>query len=379
MRLWDAIGLAALNLRKSPGKTLLTVLGLGVGIGAILTVMTLGAAGEEQVEVEIARLGVDKVWITAGTEGTLTPEDAPAVALASGAPACAAAYTAAPVSMGGDRATAQVSGYDGSAEAVHGLTAKEGRLFLPEEYAAGAAVALVDEALEKKLGGSVVGGYLDVGMRRFRVVGVVSAAVPQALTQTSGTVVLPLRALMDTLPVQVSEITVSVPQGQLAEDVSRRALEALAGRGTFQALTLQEEIEAARSVVRIFVMVLACVAAVCMLTGVIGVMNILLVSVRERRREIGLLKAVGGTSGQVGVLFLLEAGGYSLLGCVLGALLGAVMIAAFGAWIGLDARLSPGTALAVMAAALGTGLAFGVLPAIRAARLMPVEALRDGG
>lgn len=379
MKMWDGIGLSLLNLRKSPGKTLLTVLGLGVGIGAILTVVTLGSAGENQVETEIARLGVDKVWITAEETGALTVEDGLAVSQAADAPACAAAYTVSPVAARGEETVAQISGYDSGAPKVHGLTAQEGRLFLPEEYAQGSPVALIDEALADRLGGDMVGRYLDVGVRRFLVVGVLTSSAPQTLMQSSGVVVLPLNALLDTFPVQVSEITLSVPQGRMAEDVSRLALEALAGQGTFQALTLQEEIEAARSVVRIFVMVLACVAAVCMLTGVIGVMNILLVSVRERRREIGLLKAVGGTSAQVGVLFLLEAAGYSLLGCVLGAVLGMGMTAVFGAWIGLEAHVQVGTLLAVAAAALLTGLAFGVLPAMRAARMMPVEALRDGG
>lgn len=379
MKIWDGMGLSLLNLRKSPGKTLLTVLGLGVGIGAILTVVTLGGAGEEQVETEIARLGVDKVWITAEETDVLGAADGPAVSRAADAPACAAAYTVSPVSSRGVETVAQISGYDSGAPAVHGLTAQEGRLFRAEEYEQGAAVALIDEALASRLGGDMVGRYLDVGVRRFLVVGVLTSSAPQTLMQSSGVAVLPLRALLDTFPAQVSEITLSVPRGRMAEDVSRLALQALAGRGTFQAITLQEEIEAARSVVRIFVMVLACVAAVCMLTGVIGVMNILLVSVRERRREIGLLKAVGGTSAQVGVLFLLEAAGYSLLGCVLGAVLGMAMTAAFGAWIGLNAHVQAGTLLAVAAAALVTGVAFGVLPAMRAARLMPADALRDEG
>ena len=128
---------------------------------------------------------------------------------------------------------------------------------------------------------------------------------------------------------------------------------------------------------RIFVMVLLCVAAVCMLTGAIGVMNILLVSVRERRREIGLMKAVGATSRQVGLLFLLEAVCYALLGGALGVLLGGVMIRLFGGWIGLSASLSLRVALPTALAASGLGVLFGVAPALRAAALMPVDALRQ--
>ena len=95
MKLRDAAGLSALNVRKNPVRTLLTILGLGVGIGAILTVWTLGGAGETQVEAEIARLGVDKVWITASSfsDRALTAGDGPLVTAATGAPACAGAAT----------------------------------------------------------------------------------------------------------------------------------------------------------------------------------------------------------------------------------------------------------------------------------------------
>ena len=147
--------------------------------------------------------------------------------------------------------------------------------------------------------------------------------------------------------------------------------------GGYQASTLQAEIDAARSVVRIFVMVLTCVAAVCMLTGGIGVMNILLVSVRERRREIGLIKAIGGTGTQVGLLFLLEAVCYALLGGILGILLGMVMIRLFGAWIGLDAVLSAQMALPAVGIAALLGVIFGVAPALRAAGMLPVDALKS--
>ena len=95
MKLGDAAGLSALNIRKNPVRTLLTILGLGVGIGTILTVWTLGGAGQTQVEAEIARLGVDKVWITADnfSERTLQAEDGALVTAATGAPASAGAAT----------------------------------------------------------------------------------------------------------------------------------------------------------------------------------------------------------------------------------------------------------------------------------------------
>lgn len=374
MKLRDAAALSAANLRKNPVRTLLTILGLGVGIGAVLTVLTLGSAGEEQVEFQIARLGVDKVWVTPMEEGALEKDAGATIAASTGIPACAGAYTMAAVLLDGRTALAQVNGYDSGMKDVHSPTVEAGRLFTAREYG-GSAVALVDEALAEQLGGDVLGKRLDVGSRKVRIVGVVGGMKVQAASASNGMVILPLQTFLDTYAsAQVNEVTLGVPRGARADDVGEAAVAALGGG--FQASSLQEEIDAARSVVRIFVMVLACVGAVCMLTGGIGVMNILLVSVRERRREIGLLKAIGGTSGQVGLLFLMEAVCYALLGGLLGVGLGMVMIRFFDAWIGLDAALSLYTAVPAVLIAGALGVLFGVAPALRAAGMLPVDALK---
>lgn len=372
MKLRDAASLSTGSLRRNPVRTLLTVLGLGVGIGAVLTVLALGTAGQEQVEVQIARLGVDKVWVTAREGHSLTADDGESISAATHADACAGAYTAAAVTMNGQTAAGKISGYDAGMENVHGLNAVEGRLFTAREYQ-GAVVALVDEALSEALGGDVLGQRISVGHRKLLVVGITAATAMQGAT--GGTVMLPLKTFLDTFSsAGVSEVTVNVPKGQRADQVEEAVLTAL-GDG-YQVRSLQAEIDAARSVVHIFVTVLACVAAVCMLTGGIGVMNILLVSVRERRREIGLIKAIGGTAGQVGLLFLLESVCYALLGGVLGVALGMGMVRLFGYIIGLDAMLDGGLALAAVLIAGGVGVLFGVMPALRAAALLPVDALK---
>ena len=373
MKVQDAMWLSAPNLIKNPMRTLLTILGLGVGVAAILTVITLGAAGEVQVEREIDKLGVDKVWLTAENGSNLTPDSAAAVAAASGAPACGAAYTAGAVVADGEVHVVSVTGYDAGAEKVLQPVLLEGRWFTEREYQQGASVAIVNDALASALGGSPVGRRISLGIRQVTVVGVAAPAAAQA---SGALVALPMRTLLDTYPdASVSEVTVSVPHGVKADEVAAMALASL-GEG-FQAATLQTEIDAARSVIRIFVMVLACVAAVCMVTGGIGVINILLVSVRERRREIGLMKAVGGTSGQVAALFLMESVCYALLGGLLGLALGVGMIALFGRIIGLSASLTVAVALPTLLGAGALGVIFGVAPAMKAAGMQPVDALRQ--
>lgn len=375
---YDAIRLALSALRGGIFRTLLTILGLGVGVSAVLAVLTLGDAGEERVETEIARLGVDKVWIRAKDDRhELYTADAVQLNAVTKAPACAGAYTAAAVQIDGNASLIQIAGFDASMAYVHAPKLLEGRLISANEQKRGSAVCLIDKALAERLSDKAVGKRITIANRRFRIVGVIKGMTMQAMTAGSGLVILPLNTFLDTFGGQIAEITLSVQRGQSTELVAETALEILSADGGFRADTLENEIDAAREVVRIFVMVLVCVAIVCMLTGGIGVMNVLLVSVRERRREIGLLKAIGGTSTQVGLLFLLEAAAYALLGGLLGVAMGSVMIFAFAAWIGLDATLRLTDAIPVLLGASFLGCLCGVLPALKAARLQPVDALRS--
>lgn len=377
MSWYDAVRLSFSALRGGIFRTLLTILGLGVGVGAVLAVLTLGDAGEERVESEIARLGVDKVWIRAkDSRHELLAADASELNAITETPACAGAYTVAAVQIDGDAALTQIAGFDASMTSVHAPKLLAGRLLSDAEYEKGSTVCLVDKAFAEKISGDILGKRITIGNRRFRIVGVIKGMTMQAMTAGSGLVILPLGTFLDTLGGQIAEITLSVQRGQNAETVAQQALATLSADGGFRADTLENEIDAAREVVRIFVMVLICVAIVCMLTGSIGVMNVLLVSVRERRREIGLLKAIGGTSAQVGLLFLLEAAVYALLGGLLGVVLGNMMITVFAAWIGLDASLRLADTVPVLLGAALLGCLCGVLPALKAAGLQPVDALR---
>lgn len=374
MKLRDALALAGSTLWASRVKTALTILGLSVGVAAVLTVRALGAAGEAQVEREIDRMGVNKVWITAEDGAILSAEDAARAATAADAPVCAGAAAAGVVTLDGSMQAVQIAGYDGGMQSVHGGTIVTGRGFNTADHAQARAVCIVDDTLAQLLGGDVLGRRIAAGGRRFRVIGVVEGMPMPSMAIGGGLLILPLTTWTETFGGGAQGLTISLSGGRSARDASRDALAAL-GDG-YRADTLEHEIAAARQIVRIFVMVLTCVAAVCMLTGGVGVMNVLLVSVRERRREIGLLKALGATAAQVGLLFLLEAAAYAALGGVLGLALGAGLTWALGEGIGLRAALSVGDALPVLLAALLLGVVFGVVPALRAAGMQVVDALR---
>lgn len=382
MKLKDALGLSWMNIFQTPMRSILTILGLAIGIGAILTVLSLGSAGQAQVETEIMRLGVDKVWITATyqSQRRLTGEDARVIAQATGVSASGRAYTMLPVAADSVTAYAQVTGCDSAMASVHQLTLLAGRFLSPWDQKGEQAAAVLDESLCQALVGApaqALGIRLNLGGRLYRVVGVIADQTVQTFGMSQGTVYIPLSCFAQTFSQTVDEITLSVPKGQAAQALADQAVMALDSQGSYEAVTLDQEIAAARSVIRIFVMVLACVAAICMLVGGIGVMNILLVSVRERRREIGVIKALGGTRGQVCLLFLLEAAAYALMGGVLGVAVGALLVRLTSGWIGLGAALNPVMIPPAVGFAAVVGMVFGVVPALRAAGLIPVEALRQ--
>ena len=157
MTLRDALDFALTSLRGN----LLTVLGLGVGVGAVLTVLSLGDAGEIRVEEEIARLGVDKVWFCAENPAYPLTEDCRAIAASTGADVCLGASTMDAVSLGGQTVYAQIAGYDDGLEAVHHPSSVLGRMFTAREYG-GERVALLDETLAGRLS-AAAGDFINCG------------------------------------------------------------------------------------------------------------------------------------------------------------------------------------------------------------------------
>lgn len=377
MTLADSFRLSAATIRSGIMRTILTILSLAIGVAAVLTVLALGDAGEMRVEDEIAKLGVNKIWIRLASDGgTLKEADARQISEVVQAPACAGTYAMDQVVHGSEPALVQIAGFDAAAAEVHAPKLLEGRMLNPQEHLSGAAVCLIDEVLEEYYGGEMLGEYVRTGNRRFRVIGIIKPLTFQTLSGGNGMMVLPLKTVQDTFGTSVAEITVSVKSGQNTSDIAKLAADTL-GDERVRTDTLEKEIDAAREIVRVFVMVLLCVAFVSMLSGGIGVMNIMLLSVRERRNEIGVLKAIGGTSFQVAVLFLFEAAAYALMGGGLGVLMGLLLIRVCGYLIGLHAATGIATILPVLFCAALVGLFFGVVPALKASSMPPVEALQS--
>lgn len=378
MKRYDFWKLSLLNIFAAPARSVLTVLGMAIGIGAILAVITLGDAGRAQVKSEMTRLGIDRVWLTAAEGETLRHGDAQLLASALDATATEQVYAPATARAGRREESCVLVGCSREYMDLMGTGVLEGRDLYAAEWQPGARSVLLGAALAEKLGVEP-GELISVSGVPLWVRGIIAQGNELSQVDASGAVFLPIAVFCEWMGQGVHEIILSVPEGVTPQAVAAMVQDVMRVKRdmSVEAVTMQVQIEAANSVMSIFVDVLKWVAAICILVGGIGVMNILLVSVRERRREIGIMKSLGTTEGQICLLFLLEALVYALVGGCMGLVIGIGLIETAGRSIGLTPVIRLGDCAAVFLAALAVGLFFGVSPASRASRMKPVDALRD--
>jgi len=388
-------------------RSLLTALGILIGIASVVLTVGLGLGAQRQVQDQIAALGSNLLIVSPGSSTdssgvrggfgsgtTLTTADASALADNETAPDVARVV---PVSTSNQvlRTSAQnwtteLSGTNIAWPEVRGRKLASGRFFtLAEaEQAAPVVVLASDTASELFSGGNAVGSTVTVAGTQLTVIGVLAATgatgtdasendmalVPLATAfQVSGSSSTAVSNLYiqarskDSLPAAYQEVQNTLTNLHGVTSTSR----------DFTIATQSSLIQTANATNRTMTVLLAGVAAISLLVGGIGVMNIMLVSVTERIREIGLRKALGGTPRAIRRQFLVEAGVLGLLGGIAGVAVGVLGAIALPHLIDQPVTLSGlaiGTALLV---SLGLGIAFGVYPASRAANLLPIQALRN--
>ena len=379
MKWRDQWQLSFRNIFAAPVRSLLTVLGMSIGIGAILAVLTLGTAGRNQVRAEMTRLGIDRVWLTAARqEEPLMRGDG--ALLNRDLKVAAAEQLTVPVkiAVGDKESETLLVGCDLVCLQMAGSAVTLGKMIPVQEWKQGGNGILLGETLAAELGGGP-GTLVSAGGMLFRCAGVLRMEDRASGLDWNRAAFVPLETLSDSVGSSLSQITLLTDDRLTPDELARNATRVLKrSRGVeAETLTLQVQSEAAESVIAVFVEVLQWVAFICTLVGGIGVMNILLVSVRERRREIGVMMALGTEPGQVCRLFLMEALIYAAVSGVLGILTGVFLIQAAAGSIGLHPVLMAGDCAAVFACALAVGLISGVVPASRAARLKPADALRN--
>jgi putative ABC transport system permease protein len=398
--LWNAFTLAIDAIGRNLLRSFLTMLGIVIGVAAVITMVTVGNGATAAVTQQISSMGSNLLIVFpgqaaggpfAGGGSAFTIQDAEAIRdQVPTARAVAPLATRSVVAVYGNenwRTTA--TGIDGGYLLVRDWPLAEGRDFTVGELQAGASSCIIGETLRQELFGrsNPEGQRLRLGSLSCTVIGVLEAKGQSGFGQDQDNVVLmPLRTFQRRIAgnTNVAQIMVSTRDAAVMTRTQRDIESLLRDRrriapgedDDFAVRDTREVMNALAGVTRILTGVLGAIAGVSLLVGGIGIMNIMLVSVTERTREIGTRLAIGALERDVLTQFLVEASVLSGLGGVVGVILAMGFSALAAKLIGLPFILDLNVVLIAVAFSAGVGLVFGLLPAKRAASLNPIEALR---
>ena len=409
MSAWAAFRSAWRALAANALRSVLTMLGIIIGVGAVIAMVAVGQGATDRVQEQMQALGSNIMLVVPGgvsqagvrlgaqTRQRLTEEDALAIGLE-----IPEVQVAAPTS----RATGQVVwGNSNWGTTVMGVNndyleardwpLRSGRPFDAAELAGSAKVVWLGATVARELFGDQDPVEQTVRLRGIpmTVVGVLSPKGQNSMGQDQDDVVmLPLGTLRNRVwggdatsrLKRVGAISVKVREGQDMGAVEERIKELLRQRfkvqpgaeDPFSVRNLTEMLRAQEESSRVMTLLLATVAGISLVIGGIGIMNIMLVSVTERTREIGLRMAVGARGRDILAQFLIEAITLSLVGGALGVVLGAVATWLIGTLAGWQVSLSPGAVLLAVGFSGLVGIFFGYYPARRASQMLPIAALR---
>jgi len=376
------------------------VLGIVIGVASVITMVTLGNGATQQVTTQIASLGSNLLMVTpgrrmgpgsAGSSPSFKVEDGEAIAreITSAALVVPVASRSTSAIFGNQNWSTTVTGTTNAFLELRSMSLHSGRSFSDSEARAGAAVCVIGQTVREKLFGSQdpIGSRIRLGALSFQVIGLLEAKGQSTMGQDQDdTVLLPLRTFQRRISgnQDVGMIQVSIREGQPTEKAQRdirllmreRRRLAVSEEDNFNVMDTKEITRMLTGTTQVLTGLLGAVAAVSLLVGGIGIMNIMLVSVTERTREIGTRLAIGALEREVLMQFLVEAVVLSSSGGLFGILLG------LGASFGLKNLLqvpfvfNPGIAIIAFLFSAAVGVLFGYFPALKAARLDPIEALR---
>ena len=400
--LFETFRLALSAVLRNKLRSFLTVLGIVIGVASVIAMVTVGQGSTAQVQSDVAALGSNLLMIRPGAPGRgpggasneaspLTLQDMQAMLhdipdITAATPTSQRGQT---VVFGEVNHQVQVTGTDNAYLAIRGWTLAQGRLFSEGELRAGTPVCILGTTTSAALigQGNPVGMSIRMGKITCEVIGLLDKREASTFGQDdNATILIPLSAFQRRISgnKNVQSISVTFADGVTAEDVTAqiqrlmRERRNLAGddNDDFNVFDMKQISSMLTGITSVLTGLLSAVAAISLLVGGIGIMNIMLVSVTERTREIGIRMAVGATERQVLMQFLVEAIVLSLIGGLLGIVFGLVLGAA-GSYA-LNIGFVPDWRIIVASFAFSAvvGVVFGYFPARRAARLDPIEALR---
>jgi putative ABC transport system permease protein len=404
----ETLHTALANLGRHKMRTSLTMLGMVFGVGAVIAMLSIGAGAEQKALESIGRLGLRNVIVRAKEvkpdERQELRKKSLGVSLRDGdaiLEAVAATELVLPkvevkpyqIIAPGAKTKGRVLGISHRYREVAGVPLAEGRFFDARDELEHAQVCLIGPEVRRNLFGygAAIGRQLKVNDVWLEVIGVLSddaslaGGNASAGESTARQIWIPVSTAMrkfdrDPLDAPVDELLVTVKEGTSTRRTARviePLLERLhGGADDYEVVVPEALLEQSRQTQRIFNVVMGSIAGISLLVGGIGIMNIMLASVLERTREIGVRRAIGATQRDIRAQFVVESFAISLLGGVAGIVIGIVLARIVAAYAGWPTVITIWSLLLSTGVSITVGLVSGIYPAARAAELNPVEALR---
>ena len=398
------IRIAMRALARNKMRSSLTMLGIIIGVGAVIAMVSVGQGAQQQAQQQIAAMGSNILFVGSGTvtrggmrmgsgaTKTLIYEDMQAILRESPAVQAAApgSQSSAQVVYGNDNWATQINGTEPQYFDIRTWPFQEGSSFTQGDVDMAANVAVIGETVRKNLFGATdpVGETIRISNLPFKVVGVL---VPKGTSAAMGqdqddVIIVPITTLQKKITGQdwLRWIMVSAISREASYTAQQQITSLLRDRhrirssqdDDFMVRNLADVADLADQQARLFTVLLASIASISLIVGGIGIMNIMLVSVTERTREIGIRMAIGATEGDVQQQFLIEAVVLSLVGGAVGIMSGVGASYLITQTLGWPVLVSPMAIVAAVVFSMAVGIFFGFYPARKAARMDPIEALR---
>lgn len=403
MKLRDLYAVSVQSLQRSRGRTLLSMLGIVIGIASVILVLSIGRAAQMYIQNQISSLGSDLIFVESGQPldkgGAASPivkevikeKDYKDIRRQSWVEHSVGIILKQDEASGnGQSYSISVWGTDSDEQDLYDMQMDQGIFFTHDEVASRSRVTVLGSEVAKKIFGfdDPIGRSIKINNINFRVIGVAEKTGTRFMQDMDKTVYIPYTTAMDMYGMDTILELVIKPSVPTVEAIARikdiiRSNHRIddPDKDDFRAFTQEEAIKTTEQITGVLQLFLTAVAAISLVVGGIGIMNIMYVSVTERTREIGLRKSLGAKQGDIRSQFMTEAIFLTTLGGIVGTILGVALT-----WLaiqiilqyqdGWNFILSVDGILWGVGVSVGTGLFFGYFPARRAASLSPIEALR---